>query len=51
MTIKELYEEAVERGAEDYEIEVLYNDDYGYNRTFYATQAYYNELMQEVTLE
>ena len=51
MTIKELYEEAVERGAESYKIEIQIQDDNGYFKAGYVTCAEYNEFMQEVVLE
>lgn len=51
MTIKELYEEAVARGAENYEIQLQYQDDGGcYNGSCTMHYTEYNDQYKEVTL-
>lgn len=51
MTIKELYEEAVEKGAEDYEIQLQYQDDGGcYCGSYAMSEIKYDALREEVTL-
>ena len=51
MTIKDLYEEAVKSGREDYDILVQYQDGGGcYCGSTYATDVDWDDSMQEVTI-
>lgn len=51
MTIKELYEEAVEKGMEDYEIRLQYQDGGGcYCGSCYLSETEYDGLREEVLL-
>lgn len=51
MTIKELYEEAVANGTEDYEIRLQYQDGGGcYSGSCLMEEMEYDELRKEVTL-
>lgn len=51
MTIKELYEEAVSKNAEDYEIQLQYQDSGGcYYGSCAMSESDYDALMKEVTL-
>lgn len=51
MTIKELYEEAVAKEAEDYEIQLQYQDDGGcYYGSCTMKEIDYDKLKKEVTL-
>lgn len=51
MTIKELYEEALENGREDYNIRVQYQDGGGfYSDSNYATDVDYDDIEQEATI-
>lgn len=51
MTIKDLYEEAVKNGREDYDIRVQYQDDGGYySGSTYASEVEWDDTMKEVTV-
>lgn len=51
MTIKELYEEAVANGKENYEIRLQYQDGGGcYSGSCYMSEIEYDGLKEEVTL-
>lgn len=51
MTIKELYEEAVSKSAENYEIQLQYQDGGGcYCGSCAMSEADYDSLRKEVTL-
>lgn len=51
MTIKDLYEEAVKNGREDYDIRVQYQDDGGcYPGSTYASEVEWDDTMKEVTI-
>lgn len=49
MTIKDLYEEAVRSGREDYDIRV--SDPNGYFRYIYASEVDWDDKMQNVTID
>lgn len=51
MTIRELYEEAVQKGAEDYEVRLQYQDGGGcYSGSCLMEEIEYDALEKEVTL-
>ena len=51
MTIKDLYEEAVKNGREDYDIQVQYQDGGGcYSGSTYASAVEWDDTMKEVTV-
>ena len=51
MTIKDLYEEAVKSGREDYDIRVQYQDGGGYySGSAYAAEVEWDDTMKEVTV-
>lgn len=51
MTIKELYEEAIAKGAEDYEIQLQYQDGGGcYCGSCAMSEIEYDSLKKEVVL-
>lgn len=51
MTIKDLYEEAVKSGREDYDILVQYQDGGGcYSGSAYASEVEWDDTMKEVTV-
>lgn len=51
MTIKDLYEEAVKNGREDYDIQVQYQDGGGYySGSTYASEVEWDDTMKEVTI-
>lgn len=51
MTIKDLYEEAVKSGREDYDILVQYQDGGGYySGSTYASEVEWDDTMKEVTI-
>lgn len=51
MTIRDLYEEAIRRGREEYDIRVQYQDGGGcYSGSAYASEVDWDDKMQEVTI-
>ena len=51
MTIKDLYEEAVKNGKEDYDIQVQYQDGGGcYFGSTYALDVEWDDKMKETTI-
>ena len=51
MTIKDLYEEAVKNGREDYDIRVQYQDGGGcYSGSAYTSDVEWDDTMKEVTI-
>ena len=51
MTIKDLYEEAVRSGREDYDIRVQYQDSGGcYFGSTYASEVDWDDKMKEIVI-
>lgn len=51
MTIRDLYEEAIRRGREEYDIRVQYQDGGGcYSGSAYASDVEWDDTMKEVTI-